>query len=82
MALLLVQYKMPKITRMLLCCQNQQYRGTGRCYGLRNGASLFALSTSIMVLDCLKNKEERISTKWRFSHFHGSYLKQPNGSYK
>ena len=42
---------------MALCCQNQEYRGTGQHYGLHSSASVSVHSTFVMVLDFLKKKE-------------------------
>ena len=49
---------MAKNSCKALCCQNQEYRGTGWRYGLHSSASISGHSASVMVLGLLKKKDE------------------------
>ena len=49
---------MAKNSCKALCCQNQEYRGTGWRYGLHSSASISGHSASVMVLGLLKKAEE------------------------
>ena len=48
---------------MVLCCQNQEYKGTGPDYRLHNRASAFAYSASVTALGCLKKGEKEKTRK-------------------
>ena len=52
----LVQHKMVKNSCMALCCQNQEFRGTGWRYGLYSSASIFVHSAHVTVLGLLEKK--------------------------
>ena len=55
----LVQHKMAKNSRMVLCCQIRVSKGTNQCYGLHVSASVSVHSTLIMVLGLLKKKKKK-----------------------
>ena len=42
----------------MLCCQNQESKDTGQCYGLHSSASLSGQGAFITVLGLLKEEEE------------------------
>ena len=50
----LVQHKMAKNSRMVLCCQNRVSKGTNQRYGLHVSASISVHCASVMVLGLLK----------------------------
>ena len=43
----LVQHKMAKNSRMVLCCQNWVSKGTNQCYGLHSSANISVHSTLV-----------------------------------
>ena len=59
----LVQHKMAKSSRMVLCCQNRVSKGTCQHYGLHSSASSSVHSTSVTVLGLLKKEEEEEEKK-------------------
>ena len=50
---------MAKNSHMVLCCQNQKYRGTGQWYGLHSSGSISVHSASITVLGLLKKMKKK-----------------------
>ena len=59
--------QMDKNLCMALCCQNQEYRGTGQLYGHQSNASISIHSISIhsisaTVLGLLKKKKKKKKT--------------------
>ena len=59
----LVQQKIAKNLRMVLCCQNRESKGTSSGYGLHSSASSCVPSASITVLVGLLKKEEEEKNK-------------------
>ena len=59
----LVQHKMPKKSRMALCCQNQVPKGTNQHNGLHDSACISAHSALVMVLGLLKRKKKKKKKK-------------------
>ena len=55
----LVQHKMAKNSRMVLCYQNQVSKGTNQYYGLHSLANIAAISASVTVLGLLKKKKTK-----------------------
>ena len=55
--------QMAKNSCMTLCCQNQEYRGTGQHYGLHSSANTSVHSASVAVLCLLKKEEEEEKKK-------------------
>ena len=61
----LVQHKMAKNPRMVLCCQNRVSKGTVQRCELHSGASISGHSASVTVLGLLKKEEEEETKKPR-----------------
>ena len=55
----LVQHKMSKNLRMVLCCQNRVSKGTKQHYGLHDSACISVHSALVMVLGLLKEKKKK-----------------------
>ena len=70
---------------LVLCCQNQVYRGTGQQYWLHNSVNISVHSASIAMLGLLKmmmKKKKESVQNGVFAIFQVSYLKHSNCSCK
>ena len=64
-----VQHKMAKNLRMVLCCQNQVSKGINQHYGLHVSACISVHSALVMVLGLLKKKKKQSEENGVFAVF-------------